>query len=257
MTLEHAPNRAQVAAAWGGGSAGVCSLAATHWVSVQSLLTLKQSSFSEPRPQNYLSILKANCLCLMFQKLPDGSDKTLHIPLRTNTSPKRVNLFPELLPTNSSTGICLSLFSLWFFFLSCLEDTDLTHPSCSQNSSHTWTFWSQDVVACSPRGFSHEGAFNPRLIELQKASSLGTGGGGIHFSSERSMMFPLNNYNYLTVETVLLGVVPGTWTTLQWMAPQPMNLWMAQIYLSRLPKRKIKKNKKKRWTGMGWVRRWN
>lgn len=140
-------------------------------------------------------------------------------PLRTNNSPKRVNLFPELLLTNSSAGICLSLFFLWFLFHSCLVDTDLIHPFCSQNSSHTCTFWSQEIVACSPRRFSLEGAFNPRLIELEKASSLGAGGGGVHFSSERSETFPLNNYNCLTVKTVPLGLVPGNWTTLQWTAP--------------------------------------
>lgn len=142
-TLEHAPSRAQVAAAWGRDSAGVCPLADTHWGPFQFLLTWKQSSFSEPRPQNHLSILKAHCLRPTFQKLPDGWDKTLHVPLRKKTSPKRVNLFPEPFPTNSSPGICLSLFSPWFLFHSCLLDTDLTHPSCSQNSSHTCTFWSK------------------------------------------------------------------------------------------------------------------
>lgn len=141
-----------------------------HWGPVQSLLTWKQSSFSEPCPSRITCPFWRLTACVWHSRsFPIDGKKTLHIPHTTNTSPKWVSLFPEPLPTNSSTGICLSFFSPWFLLHFCFVDTDLTHPSCSQNSSHACTFWSQEDVACSPRGFNLEGAFNSRLIRLQKA----------------------------------------------------------------------------------------
>lgn len=67
---------------------------------------------------------------------------------------------------------------------------------------------------------------NARHMELQRASSLGTGAGRDGFTSlsERSTTFLLNNYNYLFVETIPLGIVPGSSPTLQWMALQFMNI---------------------------------
>jgi hypothetical protein len=64
-------------------------------------------------------------------------------------------------------------------------------------------------------------------MELLRASSLGAGGGrgdGFTSLSERSTTFPLNNYNYLFVGTIPLGMMPGSSTTLQWMASQSMNI---------------------------------